>query len=148
MFIVDSLRGWIKHVPRANDRYYECRAQARWCQHFWHGVGLRLACLVWFGLCYMACRGIVPVRRRGGRSGVSMLSLREAPAPADGWMRHQCVMCACRLRLPDVAFGCFRLLSSALIFFASMLHAASYYLRRQTTLAQNTAVAARKRVLV
>ena len=55
-----------------------------------------------------------------------MLSFREAPAPADGWMRHQCVMRACRLRLPDAAFGCFRLLSRALYFFiASMLHAAS-----------------------
>ena len=45
-----------------------------------------------------------------------MLSLREAPAPADGWMRHQCVMRACRLRLPGGAFGCFRLLSHASFF--------------------------------
>ena len=43
-----------------------------------------------------------------------MLSLHE-------WMRHQCVMRACRLRLPDAAFGCFRLLSQAFVFFFGAL---------------------------
>ena len=53
-----------------------------------------------------------------------MLSLREAPARADGWMRHQCMVRACRLRLPDAAFGCFHTPSS--FFWSSrVLHAAS-----------------------